>query len=65
MKLFVSINSHIQILEAHNQFQTIMQSEDQVYFLINLKLTLGLCLTQTWEKFTSGKSSELVPFERI
>ena len=35
-----------------------MQSEDQVYFLINHELTRGLCLIPTCEKFTSRKSSE-------
>ena len=30
-----------------------MQSEDQVYFLINHKLTRGLCFIQTSEKLTS------------
>ena len=42
-----------------------MQSEDQVYFLINHKLTRGLCFLQTCEKFTSRKSSEKVHPERI
>ena len=35
-----------------------MQSEEQVYFLINHKLPRGLCFIQTCEKFTSRKSSE-------
>ena len=42
-----------------------MQSEDQVYFLINHKLKRCLCFIQTYEKFTSRKSSEKVHFERI
>ena len=35
-----------------------MQSEDQVYFLINHKLTCGLCFIQACEKFMSRKSSK-------
>ena len=35
-----------------------MQSEDQVYFLKNRKLTRGLCYIKAFEKFRSRKSSK-------